>query len=376
MRKIVSLLIIIVAIYIMKPIWEKPVSHYIDLSFIEPVDEKVDALITSKPFTTAVYTISNATDKVVHFIVSKIPSPEDAIELEATTISTEEKHAETIAVSSIEIGDSKEFVLAQLGHPKRETQNEYGQQWFTFHNQYKQFIMISFNNNNKVNALYTNDNTIQSSEELHYGMSKNDVRQKLGEPLTEIRKGQNVFILQNTDGHDVFKLNNLYIYVFYDVVKDGSVTALQLITAELEQEKQALYAKKSTALQRGFAFQLFDLTNASRVRHGLSPLEWDDALSVTALRHSTDMALNNYFNHDNLQGQSPFDRMEQDHIRFQAAGENLAYGQSSSIFAHEGLMNSPGHRDNILLDIYSHLGVGVDFNEELQPYFTENFVLK
>lgn len=45
------------------------------------------------------------------------------------------------------------------------------------------------------------------------------------------------------------------------------------------------------------------------------------------------------------------------------AGENLAYGQQNSIFAHEGLMNSLGHRKNILNTNFSTLGVGVDFNE-------------
>ena len=60
----------------------------------------------------------------------------------------------------------------------------------------------------------------------------------------------------------------------------------------------------------------------------------------TARKHSLDMAENDYFSHENKQGKSPFDRMKDDGIRFRGAGENLAYGQSSSIFAHEGLMNS------------------------------------
>jgi uncharacterized protein YkwD len=85
------------------------------------------------------------------------------------------------------------------------------------------------------------------------------------------------------------------------------------------------------------------------------------------------MALNQYFNHTNLEGESPFDRLEEDQVSFQMAGENLAYGQFSSIFAHEGLMNSIGHRKNILQKDFEYLGVGVDFNQASQPYFTENF---
>lgn len=96
-------------------------------------------------------------------------------------------------------------------------------------------------------------------------------------------------------------------------------------------------------------------------------------MSETAREHSVDVAENQYFDHINVQGQSPFDRMKEDNISFITAGENLAYGQFSSIFAHEGLMNSLGHRKNILQESFEYLGVGVAFNDESQPYYTEDF---
>lgn len=60
-------------------------------------------------------------------------------------------------------------------------------------------------------------------------------------------------------------------------------------------------------------------------------------------------------------------------IIYNSAGENLAYGHQNSIFAHEGLMNSEGHRKNILQPSFKNLGVGVDFNDERQPFWTENY---
>lgn len=88
------------------------------------------------------------------------------------------------------------------------------------------------------------------------------------------------------------------------------------------------------------------------------------------------MAKNRYFSHDNLDGLSPFDRLKQDRITYQAAGENIASGQASSIFAHEGLMNSLGHRENILSTNFNALGVGVAFDSDSRPYYTENFLGK
>lgn len=142
----------------------------------------------------------------------------------------------------------------------------------------------------------------------------------------------------------------------------------------MEASRAALYSAGSEDLKEGFEYQLFDLTNATRVNHGLSVLEWNEEVRETARKHSTDMAENQYFNHTNLQGQSPFDRMEEDNISFTTAGENLAYGQLSSIFAHQGLTNSEGHRENILQDRFAELGVGVDFNNDNQPFYTENFL--
>ena len=86
------------------------------------------------------------------------------------------------------------------------------------------------------------------------------------------------------------------------------------------------------------------------------------------------MAVNNYFSHTGLDGRSPFERMEQDGITFRIAGENLAAGQPSSIFAHQGLMNSLGHRENILKNEFNHLAVGVAFNDDAQPFYTEKFI--
>ena len=222
----------------------------------------------------------------------------------------------------------------------------------------------------------TNDDLISSKAGVQYGTPKADVRKAYGEPLTEIRKGLNIYVMQENEGMDLFKSGDAYIYVFYDIHQNDTVTAVKLMTTTLEQRKSGMYAGGDASLRNGFEQQLFDLTNAARVRHGRSILRWDESIAETARKHSVDMAINDYFSHENLQGMSPFDRMKEDDIKFRRAGENLAYGQSSSIFAHEGLMNSKGHRDNILIKDYSHLGIGVAFNEKSQPYYTENFFLQ
>lgn len=131
---------------------------------------------------------------------------------------------------------------------------------------------------------------------------------------------------------------------FYDKHNDNNLTALLLVSEKMENRLQNQYATPSRNLAKGFELQNLDLVNAERVQHGLNTLDYSTAISDTARKHSTDMAENNYFDHNNQSGDSPFDRLEQDGHDFNAAGENLAYGQPSSIYAHQGLMNSLGHR--------------------------------
>lgn len=283
---------------------------------------------------------------------------------------------QVFSVHNIEIGDDKAEVESHLGAPKRSTLNEYGTEWHAYHENYQNFVMVAYDQNNKAAGIYTNQDLISSTKEIAYGTPKEAVNEQLGQPLDKMRKGFTLYQLEEKRDYDLFDLDGNFVTVFYDKHRDNTVTSIQIISKSLEKQKQSFYAEASSSLKEGFEYQLFDLTNADRVNHGVSILTWDDHVRETARKHSLDMAENNYFDHTNLQGLSPFDRMQADEVAFMVAGENLASGQFSSIFAHEGLMNSIGHRKNILRPDYEYLGVGVAFNAQSQPYYTENFYAK
>ena len=71
-----------------------------------------------------------------------------------------------------------------------------------------------------------------------------------------------------------------------------------------------------------------------------------------------DMFARGYFAHDTPEGRDPFDRIRAGGVRFLTAGENLALARSVQI-AHTGLMNSPGHRANILRPEFGRVGIGI-----------------
>ncbi|MEH7254390.1 CAP domain-containing protein, partial [Neobacillus niacini] len=280
------------------------------------------------------------------------------------------------SVHNIELGNAKTEIEHNLGAAKRISLNEYGANWHTYHENYQNFFMIMYDENNQAAGLYTNQDLLSSANGIKIGSAKEDVRSILGMPITKIQKGMVIYQLQEDNDNDLFLLDDTYVTIFYDKHKNNTVTGIQIISKSLEENKKDFYTNETPALKEGFEYQMFDLTNAARLNHQLPILTWDDHVKGTAREHSADMAKKNYFDHTNQEGQSPFDRMKEDDILFQLAGENLAYGQLSSIFAHEGLMNSLGHRENILRGDYEFLGVGVAFNEKSQPYYTQNYYAK
>ena len=104
--------------------------------------------------------------------------------------------------------------------------------------------------------------------------------------------------------------------------------------------------------------RMLQLVNRERVAAGLQPLVADPELTEVARRHSTDMFARGYFAHDTPEGRDPFDRMREAGVHFATAGENLALAPTVQV-AHTGLMNSPGHRANILHKDFGRLGIGI-----------------
>ncbi|MCI4060749.1 CAP domain-containing protein, partial [Bacillus cereus] len=66
----------------------------------------------------------------------------------------------------------------------------------------------------------------------------------------------------------------------------------------------------------------------------------------------------NYFDHNSHSYVSPFDMMKKFGISYTSAGENIAQGQRTPEEVVQALMNSAGHRANILNKGYTHIGVG------------------
>lgn len=118
--------------------------------------------------------------------------------------------------------------------------------------------------------------------------------------------------------------------------------------------------------------EMLALLNRERKQHGLKPLVADERLRDVARRHSRDMLARGYFGHLTPEGVEPFVRIRKGGVDYGAAGENLALAPTVEI-AHTGLMESPGHRANILQPRFRKVGIGALRAAPYGIMFTQNF---
>jgi hypothetical protein len=132
----------------------------------------------------------------------------------------------------------------------------------------------------------------------------------------------------------------------------------QSVTVAPAQE-DAVAASPEIAEQR-----LLASLNRDRLAAGLAALTWDDRVAGVARGHSNEMHRTHIVAHVSPTTGSAADRVRTANIKTGVVLENVAraYGVNE---AHDGLMNSPGHRANMMSPAATHVGVGVAFGEEV-----------
>ena len=133
-------------------------------------------------------------------------------------------------------------------------------------------------------------------------------------------------------------------------------------------------SSNNTTAFSSYQQQVLDLVNAERTKRGLSPLTLDAKLCNVATKKAEDMATKNYFDHTSPTYGSPFDMMRQFGVSYQAAGENIAKGQTTPQEVMNSWMNSSGHRANILSSNFTKLGVGVAKDSNGRLYWSQMFI--
>ncbi len=104
--------------------------------------------------------------------------------------------------------------------------------------------------------------------------------------------------------------------------------------------------------------EMLDRLNDERQKMNIEKLTFDKNLLVVARNHAQDMWQRKYFAHVSPDGKDVGDRLKDEKISYNVAGENLALAPTT-LTAHKGLMNSKGHRENILDKRFKKVAIGV-----------------
>jgi uncharacterized protein YkwD len=114
------------------------------------------------------------------------------------------------------------------------------------------------------------------------------------------------------------------------------------------------------------AARALDLVNEARARGARCGTRWfapappvrlSGTLDGVALGHASDMAEHDYFEHEDLAGHSPADRVRAVGYRETLVGENIAYGLKSAEEVVQGWLDSPGHCENIMDPRFAEMGI-------------------
>lgn len=309
----------------------------------------------------------------------KTEHPDVLRQMKAATVTLIDRGEEVVevakdGVSSMNALDEqpKQKITVDTLNEVTRLRSEYGVDWIVSHDHYKNFTLKLADDTGgyvagkgrEILGVTIGQTTAQQ------------VRERYGTPLTGIRHGITTYQFANDDQNEqlVYKHDGYYIWFFIDIHNKYRVRAVQYVTVQTENKLNEYYASSNQKLRVSYEHLMVLLMNQSRVEAGLKPLLYDKDLKHATRAHSQDMIDNRYFSHTGSDGSQPKDRMvAAGYTNERLYAENLAYGQVSAIFAHEGLMNSLGHRENILRKDATNVGVGVAFDIDHVPYYTINF---
>lgn len=261
------------------------------------------------------------------------------------------------------LGLSEDEVMARYGEPDLVVASTYGFDWWIYRNDYDGYKQLGLYDKT-LEAIYVTKAEDVWPYKIGIGMTLKEV-QAYG--ITRSRGSWTSYgNLKMSDDVSSASDGDTILWPFIDDYNHNRIYALLAIRSDYNSRWIGDTTSMSTSANEE---QIIELTNVFRVANGLPPLMSDEALSKVARDHSEDMQDKNYFSHTNQQGDSPFDRMNDDGIDYVMAGENIAVGQTNAINVMDAWLNSENHRDNMLLD-FNYIGAGV--SDDL--YYTLDFI--
>lgn len=256
--------------------------------------------------------------------------------------------------TKISLGESVDSVIKKLGSPNRIAETELDFDYYVYNNNYSKLLFVAVKDK-KVVGYYTD------SIDFNYQGITSDSSLDMVNDILNMDFTMDYILSHTTDTYT--------LHILIDQIGTQKVTGISVLDINVKADG---YTSKT---MKDMELLVYDLTNSIRKRNGLPILSWSSTASKAARKHSIDMAKNSFFDHYNLSGKDPGDRLREEGISYSSIGENLIAGYGSAIISSHAWFNSSEHRANILNKKFRNLGVGFTYQEDsiYKIYITQNF---
>ncbi|MEI5906043.1 CAP domain-containing protein [Bacillus spongiae] len=274
----------------------------------------------------------------------------------------------------------------QYGKPARKDPSAYGYEWWVYNDSSYDYMQIGVKDE-KIVTIYALGPNLNVAP-FDIGQSLNDLYRFTiieSEIFIEDEKGSYRFELTEEDLNTrlLVDLGGIYAQVYLDQLTGTlvSIRYMDMETLILQQPYEMVYSgylmdyepeeEEWALIEKGNEAQIFDITNSIRNIYGISSLEGDENVSMVAKKHSQDMFQGEYVDHVSPTFGTLSERLKTEGVLFDLAGENIATGYIDGADTVQVWLNSSVHREEILEEKYTHLGIGV-----YKKYYSQNFIEK
>ncbi|MFJ7677618.1 CAP domain-containing protein [Peribacillus sp. NPDC046944] len=288
---------------------------------------------------------------------------------------------------AITIGKNIKEVKKEFGEPDRIDMSAYGYDWWIYNKDYNDYFQLAMENGKVVSAYGIGDNVNISPFKI--GQSIDAIYSSLYiEPTVDIEAGDSVYRFELSEEdmnmRPLIELGDIHVQLYLDKFS-GTVSSVRFLddSTLLKQQPYELTYHGSlvpvkdlseeewTNVRVGNERQIFDIANIMRSRFDLKPLNWNDSIAKIAYLNSQEMKGTQEETQVSETKGDLADRLKAGNIQYSAAGENIAANYVDAAAVMEGWLNSEGHRETMLSEEFTDLGVGV-----YKKYYTQNFIAK
>ena len=175
-----------------------------------------------------------------------------------------------------------------------------------------------------------------------------------------------------------FRLSIIPTIILAGIAASAQVPVSMSFRASAVAGVTAVSPSVSAAAIRTMEKDAFQLINTERSLAGLPTLQWSDKVADVARYHSANMAEQNFFSHQGLDGSFVDDRAAKLNMgRWAAIGENIAFmkGFDNPVeVAVQQWLRSPGHKKNLLNPDWTETAIGLAVSADGKYYFTQVFI--